>query len=99
MRTSRRLTTAAAVVLSAGAAASPALAAPHQDLRMPDTRDIAEGRVPATPARPVVVRIERGADTGLSWDSAIIGAIAGAGLLVSASGGVLLVTRRHPGTR
>ena len=101
MRT-RRLTTTAAIVLAAGATASPALAggtgAPRQDLRMPDTRDVAEGRLPATPARPVVLRIESGTDNGLNWDSAAIGALAGIGLLVSAGGSVLLVTRRHPRT-
>jgi hypothetical protein len=101
VRTRSRLTTATAVVLAAGAAASPALAGmtPDQrrDLRMPDTRDAAAGRYPATPSRPVVVRIDRGSsDTGLNWDSAVIGALAGAGLVVSASGGVLLVTRRRP---
>ena len=93
MRTRRRLTATAAVVLAAAATASPALARPYQDLRMPDTRDVAEGRVPA--ASPVVVRVQGGPDTGLSWDSAVIGALAGAGLLVSAGGGVLLVNRRH----
>jgi hypothetical protein len=101
VRTTRRLTTTAAVVLAAGAAASPALAAtqPRQDLRMPDTRDVAEGRVaPASPA-PVVVRVQRGSDSGLSWDSAVIGAIGGAGVLACASGGVLLVARRRPSLR
>src|SRR5690349_18601055 len=103
MRTTRRLTTTAtAVVIAAGAITSPSLAQAtaghHQDLRMPDTRDIAQGRVPAVhpvgslsaaqrkdlrmpdtrdvadgrlptgPSRPVVVRIQRGTDTGLSWD-------------------------------
>lgn len=65
---------------------------------MPDTRDVAAGRWPPTTTRPVVVRLERGPDTGLSWDSALVGAIAGAGLLASATGGVLLVARRRPGT-
>lgn len=105
MRTSR-LTTTVAAVLAAGAAASPALAgetaAQRQDLRMPDTRDFIAGRYPATsatPAGPVVVRVDRVPDSGLNWDSVVIGAIAGAGLLVSASGGVLLVTRHRPRTR
>jgi hypothetical protein len=132
MRTPRRLTTAAAAVIAAGAVSSPALAAAsagqRHDLRMPDTLDIAQGRVPAVPqfasltvaqrrdlrmpdtrdvaqgrwpteaVRPVLVRVQPATGTGLSWDSALIGAIAGAGILVSAGGGLLLVARRHPRT-
>jgi hypothetical protein len=67
----------------------------YRDLRMPDTRDVAEGRLYAPTARPVVVRITRTGDPGLSWDSAGIGALAGAGLLISAAGGALVLTRRH----
>jgi hypothetical protein len=63
----------------------------HADLRSPDARD-------AATRTPVIVRVVPGpaaSDPGLSWDSAAIGALAGAGLLVSMAGGGLLVVRRR----
>ena len=89
---SHRSSTAAGLTVAALAftAALPPLAA-GQDLRSPDARDAAT-RV------PVVVRVAPAApaDSGLSWDSAAIGALAGAGLLISMAGGGLLVVRRRP---
>jgi hypothetical protein len=38
------------------------------------------------------------ADAGFAWDSAAIGALAGAGLLISITGGAVLVMRRRPRT-
>jgi hypothetical protein len=35
-------------------------------------------------------------DAGFEWDSAAIGAIAGAGLIISIAGGGVLITRRRP---
>jgi hypothetical protein len=60
-----------------------------QDLRSPDARDAA--------TRPtVVVRVAPAPpQTGLSWDSAAIGALAGAGLLISIAGGGLVLVRRR----
>jgi hypothetical protein len=60
-----------------------------QDLRSPDARDAAERRT------PVIVRVERPVDTGLSWDSAAVGALASAGLLFALAGIALLVSRRR----
>jgi hypothetical protein len=65
--------------------------ATSQDLRSPDTRDFAEGR-----RAPVVVRVDRAPDSGLSWDSAGIGALVTAGLLFALAGGIALVTRHRP---
>lgn len=67
---------------------------PAQDLRSPDARDA------ANPVRPVVVQIPAAAppDAGLEWDSAAIGALAGAGLMISLVGGGVLIIRRRPGT-
>ena len=62
---------------------------PRQDLRSPDARDAAEHRT------PVIVRVERSEATGMSWDSAAIGALAAAGLLISLAGVGALVTRRR----
>jgi hypothetical protein len=104
-----RITTTAGTLLATTALfTTPALAAGHQDLRSPDARDAAaravtrqdlrspDARDAATrSATPVVVRV--GApDPGFEWDSAAIGALAGAGLLISLAGGGLLVTRRRP---
>jgi hypothetical protein len=106
-----RLTSAAGVVLAAAAFAGPAAAATgYQDLRSPDARDAAtrsaapaqdlrspDARDAATrTATPVVVRVAPTADSGLEWDSAAIGALASAGLLISLAGGGVLVTRRRP---
>jgi hypothetical protein len=67
---------------------------PSQDLRSPDTRDA------ANPVRPVVVQIPATPlDAGFEWDSAAIGALAGAGLMISIVGGSVLITRRRPRAR
>jgi hypothetical protein len=74
---------------------------PRQDLRSPDARDAAE-RVPSV---VVPVRVpERVAapvqDQGIEWDSAAVGALAGAGVIITlAGGGVLLLRRRPRGAR
>ena len=65
--------------------AEPAL----QDVRSPDARDAAEV------ATPVVVQVQPDADSGMSWDSAAIGALIAAGLLVAIAGAVALVSRRR----
>jgi hypothetical protein len=104
-----RLTTAAGTLLVATAVATaPAAAQSHQDLRSPDARDAArqavrphqdlrspDARDAATRVTPVVVRVA-GPDSGLEWDSAAIGALAGAGLLISIAGGGVLIARRRP---
>jgi hypothetical protein len=105
-----RLTSAAGAVLAAAAFAGPAVAAgPPQDLRSPDARDAAVRSVTSPQdlrspdardastrtVTPVVVRVA-GTDSGLEWDSAAIGALAGAGLLISLAGGGVLITRRRP---
>jgi hypothetical protein len=105
-----RLTTAAGTALAVAALAAGSASAQSQDLRSPDTRDAAEGRYPAVvhqdltspDARdaaerrtPVIVRVGRSADTGMSWDSAAIGALAAAGLLISLAGAGALVSRRR----
>jgi hypothetical protein len=110
--TAHRITTTAGTLLATVALATPALAqSGHQDLRSPDARDAAaaaaatprqdlrspDARDAARPARPVVVEVAR-ADAGFAWDSAAIGALAGAGLLLSVAGGSVLVTRRRPRT-
>jgi hypothetical protein len=77
--------------LGSGAPDVRSLGSAGPDRRSPDARDAAT-RVPvvihwaAAPAAP---------DSGLSWDSAAIGALAGTGLLVSLAGGGLLVVRRR----
>jgi hypothetical protein len=71
-------------------AAARATPSPAQDLRSPDARDAA-----TRSTTPVVVQV--GApDAGFAWDSAAIGALAGAGLLISIAGGGVLITRRRP---
>jgi hypothetical protein len=101
-RTPRLIAVTATMLAAAAIAAGPAPADPHaqdaheravaahQDLRSPDTRDAAEGRT-----APVVVRVDRVSDTGLSWDSAGIGALVTAGLLTALAGAFLLVSRRR----
>jgi hypothetical protein len=106
--TTHRITSAAGAVLAAAAFAAPAVAQ-DQDLRSPDARDAAtrgttvqqdlrspDARDAANPARPVVVTLPAAPDPGFAWDSAAIGALAGAGLLISVAGGGVLVTRRRP---
>jgi hypothetical protein len=75
------------------AAAAAMAKSPSQDLRSPDARDA------ANPVRPVVVQIPAPPpepDAGLAWDSAAIGALAGAGLMISLVGGGVLIVRRRP---
>ena len=60
-----------------------------EDLRSPDAR------VPAERTTPVVVRVEQEPDAGMSWDSAAIGALIAAGLLVALAGAATLVARRR----
>lgn len=60
-----------------------------QDLRSPDARDAAESRA------PVVVHVERDADTGLRWDSIGLGALMSAGLLITIAGAYALIGRRR----
>jgi hypothetical protein len=67
-------------------------AALPRDLRSPDARDAAR----PTPVAPVIVRVGQPADTGLVWDSALNGALGGAGVLISLAGGAVLVARRRP---
>jgi hypothetical protein len=75
---------------SAPAAADPAPEPGAQDVRTPDARDAALG------ATPVVVHVEpKGNDSGMSWDSAAIGALLAVGLLTAAAGAVTLVSRRR----
>jgi hypothetical protein len=109
--TTHRITSVAGAVLAAAAFAAPA-AAQNQDLRSPDARDAAAAAMSPSPSQdlrspdardaatrsvtPVVVRVSRPGDTGLAWDSAAIGALAGAGLLISLAGGGMLITRRRP---
>ena len=64
-------------------------ASPGSDLRTADAR---EGAATAT---PVVVQVASDPDTGMSWDSAAIGALIAAGLLVSLAGMAVLVSRRR----
>ena len=72
------------------AAVAPAPAADVLDARSPDARDAAAG------ATPVVVHVEPDADDGgMSWDSAAIGALIGAGLLAAFAGIATLVSRRR----
>ncbi len=59
------------------------------DHRSPDARAAGEG------STPVVVQVQAEPDTGLSWDSAAIGALAAAGLLISLAGATALVSRRR----
>jgi hypothetical protein len=66
-------------------------AAVPQDLRSADARDAAR----RTPVAPVIVRVRAPADAGLQWGSALIGALGGAGVLISLAGGTVLLTRRH----
>jgi hypothetical protein len=107
MNAHRITTTAGTLLATTALVTAPALAAPHQDLRSPDARDAAaravtrqdlrspDARDAATrSATPVVVRVAP--EPGFEWDSAAIGALAGAGLLISLAGGGLLVTRRRP---
>ena len=105
-----RLTTTGTAALAAAALAAAPAAAVQDDLRTPDARDAGlpavvtpqDGADLRTPdardagagATPVVVRVTQ-PDTGISWDSAAIGAIAAAGLLISAAGTAGLVSRRR----
>ena len=77
------------------AAAAAMAQSPSQDLRSPDARDA------ANPVRPVVVQIPAATppEAGFEWDSAAIGALAGAGLMISIVGGSVLITRRRPRPR
>jgi hypothetical protein len=52
----------------------------HQDLRSPDTRDVAEGYHPTLPPEPSSAPVSGGFD----WVSAAIGAAAGTGLMIVA---------------
>ena len=71
------------------AAVAPAPAADVLDARSPDARD-------AAAASRVVVHVEPDADDGgMSWDSAAIGALIGAGLLAAFAGIATLVSRRR----
>jgi hypothetical protein len=108
-RTTHRLAVAIGTLLATAALASSASADPHaqdthmrelqaagkttphvvQDLRSPDARDAAERRA------PVVVRVDRAPDTGISWDSAGIGALVSAGIVFSLVGAFVLATRRR----
>jgi hypothetical protein len=70
-------------------AATRRTATTYQDLRSPDTRD-------AATRPPVLVRVTPAPPaSGLNWDSAAIGALAGAGLLISIAGGGLVLVRRR----
>ena len=71
------------------AAAAAVSASGTQDLRSPDARDAAERRA------PVVVRVDRSPQSGISWDSAGIGALVSAGIMFSLVGAFVLVTRRR----
>jgi hypothetical protein len=73
----------------AGGGQVPTQTQPRQDLRSPDARDAAE-------RRPVVVQVPAAPDTGFEWDSAALGALAGAGLMLSIAGGGVLIVRRRP---
>jgi hypothetical protein len=61
----------------------------RQDLRSPDARDAAERRA------PTIVRVDRSPRSGISWDSAGIGALVSAGIMFSLVGAFVLVTRRR----
>jgi hypothetical protein len=67
----------------------------RHDLRSPDARDSGIRRAPHVVA-PTVTRPVVAPETGLDWQSAGIGALASAGLLISLAGGGLLVVRRRP---
>jgi hypothetical protein len=81
--------------LNSSIADAMASAPESQDLRSPDTRDAATHR-----RAPVVVNVQRvpapESDSGLSWDSAGIGALIAAGLFASIAGAVVLIGRRRP---
>jgi hypothetical protein len=62
-----------------GSHGTPVLAA-TQDLRSPDTRDVATGYGPTTASQPAVDTSP--ASDGFDWTSAAIGAAVGAGLLL-----------------
>ena len=78
----------------ARAAGEPVVTAPAdpgaQDLRTPDARAAGKG------ATPVVVHVDRAADdSGVSWDSAAIGALIASGVLIALPGAVMLLGRRR----
>ena len=81
-----------------GATATPT--APRQDMRSPDTRDIAEGRT--YPATPTVVTLKQAPNpvpaAGFDWGAALAGAgTALAVLLLGAAAAALVVRHRAHG--
>jgi hypothetical protein len=75
-------------------AGTPAVRAPSaqpaaHDVRSPDARDAADG------GTPVVVQVHEAPSTGVRWDSAAVGALIAAGLLVALAGVMTLVSRRR----
>jgi hypothetical protein len=75
-------------------AVNPPPVASPQDLRMPDTRDQAEGYSPTLESHPVAD--EPSSPSGFDWVSAAIGAVAAAGLslVLMATLGLRRPTRR-----
>ena len=108
-----RITVLAALSLVFAALAAPAALA-QQDLRSPDARDVAEAAKPdlrnpdtremaeaggtAPEVTVVEVPVATGADSGLDWGDAGIGAGAMLGLVLLAAAGILAVSHRR-GTR
>ena len=67
-----------------------------QDLRMPDTRDLASGRGTSTAPDVVVLKLpEPVPETGIDWTDVGIGAAGVIGLTLVSLGGTVLVARRR----
>jgi hypothetical protein len=75
-----------------------ALIEARQDLRSPDTRDVAAGReYPPTPTVVTLKQVEPSnpVDTGFDWFAAVAGAGIVLGLVLLMSGTAVIVTRRR----
>jgi hypothetical protein len=112
--TIHRLTRPAALALTVAAVAAPTAAASNpdqqfpaappeqrQDLRMPDTRDAAEGRGPSSAPDVVVIKVrepEAAPAGGIDWADAGIGAGSVLGLSLLGIGGALLLVHRKRAT-
>ena len=70
----------------------------RQDLRAPDTRDVAAGReYPPTPTVVTIKEIQplEQSTTGFDWFAAVAGAAAALGLILLMTATVMIVTRRR----